>query len=394
MTLDMIVDMELSESQRSMVDAVTQIMADFDDDYWLERDRVGDFPKAFHAAMANGGWLGIAMPESAGGSGLGIVDAALMMHTVACSGGAMSAASSIHINIFGPHPIVTHGSERQRNAWLPDLIAGNTIACFAVTEPDAGLDTGRISTRAVRHDDHYRVDGQKIWTSTAQVADKMMLLTRTTPRDQVTRSVDGLTLFYTDLDRECIEVREIDKMGRKSVDSNMLFIDNLQVPLEHRIGEEGKGFEYLLHGLNPERVLIAAEAIGIGQQALLRATDYAREREVFGRSIGMNQAIAHPLAKCWMELQAAWLMTMDAASRYDRKLSCGAQANAAKYLAGEAAFSACERSVLTHGGMGYAREFHVERLFREVLIPRIAPVSPEMILNYISERVLNLPRSY
>jgi len=386
--------MQLNESQQRIVDSVGRIMNKFGDDYWLERDRTGEFPTEFHAAMAAGGWLGIAMPESAGGSGLGIFDAALLMHTVACSGGAMSAASSIHINIFGPHPIVTNGTAEQKRAWLPDLVAGKTIACFAVTEPDAGLDTGRISTRAVRDGDQYRVDGQKIWTSTAQVADKIMLLTRTTERDQVARSVDGLTLFYTDLDRSCIEIREIDKMGRKSVDSNMLFIDNLRVPVAHRVGEEGQGFSYLLDGLNPERILIAAEAIGIGQQALLRATDYARQRQVFGRSIGMNQAIAHPLAKCWMQLQAAWLMTVDAASRYDRNLSCGVQANSAKYLAGEAAFKACERAVLTHGGMGYAKEFHVERLLREVLIPRIAPVSPEMILNYISERVLDLPRSY
>lgn len=385
---------ELGESQQNIVDAVSQIMTQFDDDYWLERDRSGDFPHDFHAAMAAGGWLGICMPESVGGSGLGVGDAAVMMHTVACSSGAMSAASSIHINIFGPHPIVVHGTEEQQQRWLPDLINGKTIACFSVTEPDAGLDTGRISTRATRDGDHYRVDGRKIWTSTAQVANRIMLLARTTARSEVDRSIDGLTLFYTQLDRERIEVREIEKMGRKCVDSNMLFIDDLQIPVADRIGEEGRGFEYLLHGLNPERILIAAEAIGIGQQALSRATDYARDRQVFGRSIGMNQAIAHPLAKCWMELQAAWLMTVEAGSRYDRDLDCGAQANSAKFLAAEAAFNACERALMTHGGMGYAREFHVERLFREVLIPRIAPVSPEMILNYIAERVLNLPRSY
>jgi len=359
--------MELSDAQETIVQAIERIMEQFGDDYWLDRDRSGEFPRDFHATMAAGGWLGIVMPESVGGSGLGIGDAAVLMHQVARSAGGMSAASSIHINIFGPHPIVVHGTETQKQRWLPDLISGNTIACFSVTEPDAGLDTGRISTRAVLEGDHYRVDGQKIWTSTAQVADRIMLLTRTTPREQVNRSVDGLTLFYTRLDRNRIEIREIDK---------------------------GKGFEYLLHGLNPERILIAAEAVGIGQEALRRASDYARERQVFDRSIGTNQAIAHPLAKCWMELQAAWLMTLEAANRYDRGLSCGAEANAAKYLAAEAAFSACERAVMTHGGMGYAREFHVERLLREVLIPRIAPVSPEMILNYISERVLKLPRSY
>ncbi len=384
----------LTDNQRSIDQAVRRVCARFDDAYWLEHDRTGEFPSEFRQAMVEGGWLGIAMPEQYGGAGLGITEAAVLMHAVANSGGAMSAASTFHINIFGPHPIVVFGNDNQRQRWLPPLIEGRETACFAVTEPDAGLDTGNLRTEARLEGAHYVVQGRKVWTSTAQVADKLMLLARTTPRTSDVSSVDGLTLFYTDLDRERIQVREIDKMGRKAVDSNELFIDGLMVPIEDRIGEEGKGFRYLLDGLNPERILIAAEAIGIGRNALDRAKRYAKERVVFGRPIGQNQAIQHPLARSWVELEAGWLLVLRAAWTYDQGLACGADANAAKYFAAEAAFKACERALMTHGGMGYAREFQVERLLREVLIPRIAPVSQELVLCYLAERVLELPRSY
>ncbi|MDP6551341.1 MAG: acyl-CoA dehydrogenase family protein [Arenicellales bacterium] len=384
----------LTDNQRSIDQAVRRVCARFDDAYWLEHDRTGEFPSEFRQAMVEGGWLGIAMPEQYGGAGLGITEAAVLMHAVANSGGAMSAASTFHINIFGPHPIVVFGNDDQRQRWLPPLIEGRETACFAVTEPDAGLDTGNLRTEARLKGTHYVVEGRKVWTSTAQVADKLMLLARTTPRTSDVSSVDGLTLFYTDLDRERIEVREIDKMGRKAVDSNELFIDGLMVPVEDRIGEEGKGFRYLLDGLNPERILIAAEAIGIGRNALDRAKRYAKERMVFGRPIGQNQAIQHPLARSWVELEAGWLLALRAAWAYDQELACGAEANAAKYFAAEAAFKACERALMTHGGMGYACEFQVERLLREVLIPRIAPVSQELVLCYLAERVLELPRSY
>ncbi len=384
----------LTDNQRSIDQAVRRVCARFDDAYWLEHDRTGEFPSEFRQAMVEGGWLGIAMPEQYGGAGLGITEAAVLMHAVANSGGAMSAASTFHINIFGPHPIVVFGNDNQRQRWLPPLIEGRETACFAVTEPDAGLDTGNLRTEARLEGAHYVVQGRKVWTSTAQVADKLMLLARTTPRTSDVSSVDGLTLFYTDLDRERIQVREIDKMGRKAVDSNELFIDGLMVPIEDRIGEEGKGFRYLLDGLNPERILIAAEAIGIGRNALDRAKRYAKERVVFGRPIGQNQAIQHPLARSWVELEAGWLLVLRAAWAYDQGLACGAEANAAKYFAAEAAFKACERALMTHGGMGYAREFQVERLLREVLIPRIAPVSQELVLCYLAERVLELPRSY
>jgi acyl-CoA dehydrogenase len=387
-------DFSLSDEQLAIREAVGRICDSFDEDYWLERDRTGTFPDDFKAALIDGGWLGIAMPEEFGGAGLGITEAAILMHTIAGSAGAMSAASTVHINIFGPHPIVVFGNEEQKQRWLPDVVAGRTSVCFGVTEPDAGLDTGSIRTQAEKSGNGYVVNGKKIWTSTAGRADKILLLARTAPYDERAGHTRGLSLFYTDLDRDYVDVREIEKMGRAAVDSNEVFIDGLPVPLEDRIGEEGKGFQYLLHGLNPERVLVGAEAVGIGQRAIALASRYARDRIVFGRAIGQNQAIQHPLADSWMALEAAWLACMHAAWAYDSGRPCGAEANSAKYLGAEAAFTACERAVMTHGGMGYAREFHVERLLREVFIPRIAPVSPQLILCYIAERVLGMPKSY
>jgi acyl-CoA dehydrogenase len=388
-------DFSLSSDQQAIKAAIERICARFGDDYWLAKDKEGGFPHDFHKAFADDGWLGIAIPQAYGGAGLGVTEAALMMQTIAESGAGMSGASALHMNIFGLNPVVVFGSDEQKKRMLPPLIAGKDKACFAVTEPNAGLDTLKLKTKAVRKgNDRYILSGQKIWISTAQVATKMLILARTTPLEEITRRTEGLSLFYTDLDRERIDVREIPKMGRSAVDSNELFIDNLPVPVEDRIGEEGKGFEYILHGMNPERILIAAEAIGLGRAALRKAAGYAKERIVFDRPIGQNQAIQHPLAKCWMELEAANLMALKAASLYDKGEPCGVEANAAKYLAGEAAFRACETAVMTHGGMGYAKEFHVERYLREVLIARIAPVSPQMILNFIAERALGLPKSY
>jgi acyl-CoA dehydrogenase len=388
-------DFSFSPDQEAIREAAGRICARFGEDYWLEKDEAGGFPHDFHRAFAADGWLGICMPQEHGGAGLGVTEAAILMQTVAESGAGLSGASALHMNIFGLNPVVVFGSEEQKRRMLPPLIAGDDKACFAVTEPNAGLDTLKLKTRAVREgNDRYVLSGQKIWISTAQVATKMLILARTTPLDQVKRRTDGLSLFYTRLDRKHVEVREIPKMGRSAVDSNELFIDNLPVPVEDRIGEEGRGFEYILHGMNPERVLIAAEAVGLGRAAIRRASAYAKERIVFDRPIGQNQAIQHPLAKCWMELEAANLMVFKAASLYDKGEACGIEANAAKYLAGEAAFSACETAVMSHGGMGYAKEFHVERYLREVLIARIAPVSPQMILNFIAERALGLPKSY
>lgn len=387
-------DFEFTEEQQAIRDSIARLCSKYGDDYWLEKDRHGGFPDDFVADLADAGWLGIAMPPEYGGAGLGVTEAALMMQTIAETGGAMAACSAVHINIFGPNPIVVHGTDEQKRRFLPPLIAGKDRTCFGVTEPNAGLDTSRVETRAQKTNEGWVVNGRKIWTSTAQSANKILLLARTTPREQARKPTLGLSLFYTDLDRKYVEVQEIEKMGRKAVDSNAVFIDGLPVPDEDLIGEEGHGFEYLLHGLNPERVMVAAEAIGIGRLALGRAVEYAKDRVVFGRPIGQNQAIAHPLAQCWAELEAANLMCFKAAALYDAGRPCGAEANAAKYLAAEACFHATERAVMTHGGMGYAKEFHVERYHREGMVTRIAPVSREMILNYLSERVLGLPRSY
>jgi acyl-CoA dehydrogenase len=388
------VNFALSDDQQRIREAVLDVCRPFDDTYWLQRDRDGGFPEDFYRAMADGGWLGICMPSEYGGSGLGLMEAATMMRAVSESGAGMSGASALHMNIFGLNPVVVFGREEQKRRMLPPIVAGREKACFAVTEPNTGLDTTRLKTRAVRHGARYVVDGAKVWISTAQVADRLLLLARTTPLDEVTQPSQGLSLFYTALDRRHVQVREIDKMGRKCIDSNELFIEGLQIPVEDRIGDEGRGFHCILHGMNPERVLIAAEAVGLGHLALSRAAAYAKQRVVFNRPIGQNQAIQHPLAANWMALEAAWLMVCKAAWLYDQGLHCAAEANAAKYLAGEAAYDACQQAVMTHGGFGYAKDFHVERYLRESLIPRIAPISPQLVLCYIAEKVLGLPKSY
>lgn len=385
---------EITEQERAIREAVRQSCAPFGKDYWLARDADGQFPDDFYAAMAKAGWLGIAIPEAYGGSGLGVSEASAMMQTVAETGACMSGCASFHINIFGLMPIVVFGTEEQKRRFLPPVVNGSVRSCFGVTEPNTGLNTTQLKTRAVRQGDRYVVHGQKVWISTAQKADKILLLARTTPIEECKSHSHGLSLFYTDLDRSKVQVQLIEKMGRHAVDSNELFIDGLEIPVENLIGEEGKGFKYILHGMNPERILLASEAVGIGRVALRKATDYSNDRIVFNRPIGQNQAIQHPLARNWMELEAADLMTRKAAWLYDAGQECGSEANAAKYLCAEAGFRACEQAILTHGGFGYAKEYHVERYLREVMIARIAPVSREMILSYIAERVLNLPKSY
>ncbi len=387
-------DFAFTAEQESIRDAIAKICTGFDDAYWLMKDREGGFPVEFFKAMADAGWLGICIPEAYGGAGLGITDAAIMMRTISESGAGMSGASAIHMNVFGLNPVVVFGTEAQCRRMLPPIVSGKERACFAVTEPNTGLNTTQLKTRAIRQGDKYVVNGQKVWISTAQVAEKILLLARTTTLEEVKSPTHGLSLFYTDFDRSRIAVHEIEKMGRKAVDSNELFFADFEIPVDDRIGEEGRGFEYILHGMNPERILIAAEAVGLGKLALSRAAAYAKSRIVFNRPIGQNQAIQHPLAKNWMELEAAWLMVMSAGWQYDNGMSCGPAANAAKYLAAEAGFQACEQAVMTHGGFGYAKEFHVERYLREVMIPRIAPISPQLVLSFIAEKVLGLPKSY
>jgi acyl-CoA dehydrogenase len=383
----------ISDDHRAIREGVGAVVRRFDDEYWLARDGDGEFPKDFHRAMADAGWLGITMPPEVGGAGLGVTEAAIMLHEVASHGGGMAAASAVHINLFGPHPIVVFGSDEQRKRWLPRLVEGKDQVAFGFTEPDAGLNTTAIKTFAEKVPGGYRVRGQKVWTSTAQVASKIMLLTRTTKLD-CARPTDGITVFYTDLDRSKIEVRRIPKMGRNAVDSNSIFIDGLFIPESDRVGDEGKGFSTILHSLNPERLLVAAEAIAIGQDALRRAVQYAKDRVVFDRPIGQNQAIQHPLAERWMALEAAWAMVMKGAWLYDQHQPCGAEANTAKFLGARAGYDAALQAVLTLGGMGYAKEYHVERLLREVTITRIAPITEQLILSFVAEKVLGLPKSY
>jgi acyl-CoA dehydrogenase len=384
----------LTPAQQAIREEALQVCARFDDDYWLARDEDGVFPEAFCRALADAGFIGTAVPETYGGRGLGTVEAALVVQAISESGAANSGVSAIAVGLFGLKPLLRHASEAQRLRWVPPLIRRDDIACFGVTEPSTGHDTTRLKTRAVREGDHYRVSGEKVWISTAQQANKIMLIARTTPIEETARPMDGLSLFYTDLDRRYVEIRKIDKMGRACVDSNQIYFDGLPVPVADRIGEEGRGFRYLLEGLNAERILIAAGLVGLGRAALRRAIDYAKTRKVFGRAIGQNQAIQHPLAANWARLEAANLLALDTAGRFDRGEDCGAEANAAKYLAAEAAFSTCNDAILTLGGNGYATAFHVERYLREVMIHRIAPISPQLILSHIAERVLGLPKSY
>ena len=385
---------DFTPEQQQIRESVTRLCAQFGDEYWLKRDSDGHFPEEFCRAIADAGYMGIAIPTEYGGSGLGITEAAILMQAISQSGAGNGGVSSVSIGIFGLNPVVRFGTVEQKARMLPPIVRRDDIACFAVTEPNTGLDTTRLKTRAVRKGDRYVVNGQKTWISTAQVANKILLVARTTDESEASKPIDGLSLFYTDLDRSKVEIREIEKMGRKCVDSNQVFIDGLEIPVENRIGEEGKGFRYLLHGINPERILIAAGMVGLGRAALHKATEYAKTRVVFDRAIDMNQAIQHPLAQNWAELEAANLMAFRAAQLYDRGDDCGAMANTAKYLAGEATFSACINAIMTYGSMGYAKEHHVERYLREALIHRIAPVTPHLALCYIAERVLGLPKSY
>jgi acyl-CoA dehydrogenase len=386
-------DFELSTAQREIVAGVRALCARFPDAYWRERDARHEFPHDFYRAFADAGYLGIAIPEQFGGSGLGITEAALVMREAAYAG-AMNAASAVHLSIFGLMPVVVHGSEDLKRRFLPAVARGEIHVSFAVTEPDAGNDITHIKTFARRDGDHYVVNGRKVFTSKAQEAERMLLLTRTTPIENVTRKTEGMTLFFAELDRSAVEVRELAKLGRHAVDTNMLFIDNLRVAAGDLVGEEGRGFRILLDGLNPERILTAAEGIGIGRAALDKAVRYAGERIVFGRPIGQNQAIAHPLADAHARLEAAELMMLKAAWLFDRREPCGPEASTAKLLGAEAAFEACDRAVQTLGGYGYMQEYDVERFFRESRMLKIAPVSQEMVLNTISEHVLKLPRSY
>ncbi|KAA9164492.1 acyl-CoA dehydrogenase [Amycolatopsis acidicola] len=387
-------DFELSEDQATIRKAVAELAGRFDDQYWLEKDAAHEFPTEFYDAFAQGGWLGITTPEEYGGHGFGITEAALLLEEVSASGGGMNAASSMHLSIFGMHPVIVHGSEELKRRTLPRIVNGDLHVCFGVTEPGAGLDTTKITTFARRDGDEYVVNGRKVWISKAVESEKILLLTRTTKFEDAKKKTDGLTLFLTDLDRSKVDIRPIKKMGRNAVTSNELFIDDLRIPVEDRVGEEGQGFKYILDGLNPERMLVAAEALGLGRAALRTAVRYGNEREVFGRPIGMNQGLQFPLADSLARLDAAELALRKATWLYDNGKPCGREANTAKYLCADGGFQAADRALQTHGGMGYSEEYHVARYFREARLLKIAPLSQEMVLNYLGSHVLGLPRSY
>ncbi|MDV2477111.1 acyl-CoA dehydrogenase [Rhodococcus zopfii] len=387
-------DFDLTEDQATIRDAVRELAGKFDEQYWVDKDAAHEFPTEFYDAFAKGGWLGITTPEEYGGHGLGITEASLLLQEVAASGAGMNGASSMHLSIFGMHPVIVHGSEELKQRTLPRIVDGDLHVCFGVTEPGAGLDTTKITTFARREGDKYIVNGRKVWISKAMESEKILLLTRTTKFEDAKKKTDGLTLFLTDLDRSKVEIRPIKKMGRNAVTSNELFIDGLEIPVEDRVGEEGKGFKYILDGLNPERMLVASEALGIGRAALRRGVQYANEREVFGRPIGMNQGLQFPLADSLARLDAAELVLRKATWLYDNGKPCAREANMAKYLCADAGFQAADRALQTHGGMGYSEEYHVARYFREARLTKIAPLSQEMVLNYLGEHVLGLPRSY
>ncbi|MBI3458077.1 MAG: acyl-CoA/acyl-ACP dehydrogenase [Candidatus Rokubacteria bacterium] len=388
-------DFAFTEAQELIRKEVSALARTFGWEYWREKDRKAEYPFEFVGAFARAGWLGIVIPESYGGAGLGVLEASLMLEAICASGAGLSGASPIHFAVFPPMPIIKHGSDGLRERLLPGIAAGALSLAFGVTEPNAGSDTSRIQTTARRDGAGWVITGRKVWTSNARHSQKVLLLARTTPYEEVgPRKLEGLTLFVADLDPATVTIREIDKLGRAAVDSNEVIIDGLRVADEDVVGEVGRGFYHLLDSLNPERILVAVEAVGIGRAALERAAQYARERVVFGRPIGQNQAIAHPLATAWARLEAAWTLALRGAALFDRGLPCGAEANAAKLLAAEAGFEACDAALQTFGGFGYAKEFHVERLWREVRLYKIAPVSQEMVLNYLAERVLGLPKSY
>lgn len=387
-------DFNYTEEQEMIRSNVRQIADGFDLEYWRTRDKEKKYPHEFFRAFAEAGWLGIAIPEEYGGAGLGMQEACILLHEICASGAGTSGASPIHFSIFPPMPVIKYGTEEQKKLYLPKIASGETMLGFSVTEPNAGTDTSRITTQAIRDGDEYVISGRKIWSSNLQNASRTLILVRTTPYDQVEKKMLGMSLFLMDLKSEGIEIREIEKLGRAAVDSNELYLDNVRVPASDMVGEEGQGFYHLIAGLNGERLLVAAEAIGIGRAGLNMAIRYANERIVFGRPIGQNQAIQFPLAEAYSKLEVAELMMQKGAWLYDQGLSCGAETNVAKIRAAADGFEACDVALQTHGGMGYAKEYHIERLWREIRLYRIAPVSQEMALNYLGEHVLGLPKSY
>ena len=388
------VDMLSAEDEREIRTSLRKVMAPYTDEYWMRHDMDHEFAWDFHDAMAEAGWLGICIPEEFGGGGAGVQEAALLLEEVTGSGGALNAGTTVQVGLFGLEPIVKHGSEEQKKRFLPRAAQGKLQVSFGVTEPDAGTETTNITTFAEKVPGGYKVNGRKVFISRAEQAERLLLITRTTPRDKVAKSTDGMTLFLAKMDPDHIKVQPIPKLGRNAVSTNMLFIDDLFIPDEDRIGEEGKGFKYLLAGLNAERIIVAGGCLGMGRACLRRAVEYTKQRKVFGRPIGMNQGVQFPLAESLAKLDAVELLIRKAAWLYDNGQPCAKEANEAKLLASTWAFEAADRAMQFHGGYGYTNEYHIERYWRESRVQRIAPISNELVLAYLGEKVLGLPRSY
>lgn len=386
-------DFTEDDDLRQIRRAVAELASRFDHDYWARHDRDHSFPWDFYKAFADAGWMGITVPEEYGGGGLGIAAAGAMVETLASSGGAMNACTPLHLNMFGMNVVAKHGSEEMRRKTLTRVATGELHACFGVTEPDAGTDTSRITTTARRDGGGYVVNGRKVWISKAGESEVIVLATRTAPR-QDDAPMKGMSILLVDMDTPGISLGPIPKMGRNAVTSYEVSFDDVRVPADRLVGVEHDGFRVLLDGLNPERILIAHEALGIGRASVAAAVRYAGERTVFDRPIGQNQGIAFPLAEANARLDAAELVCRKAAWLYDNGQSCAREANTAKFLAADAGFFAADRALQTFGGMGYAEEYGIPRYFREARLMKIAPVSQELALAYIAQNVLGLPKSY
>ena len=389
------VDFALTEAQEQIRREARALAARFDDAYWRECDKEHRFPWEFYQAFADAGWLGIAIPVEYGGAGLGITEASILLEEVAASGAAMNGATALHLTIFGLNPVVKHGSADLKERTMPAAAAGKLHVAFGITEPNAGSDTTKLQTTALRKGDRYVVNGQKMFISRVLQSDLMLLLARTTPVDKVKQRTQGLSVFLVDirpLKGHGLEVRPLRMMMNHS--TNALFFDNMEIPADSLVGEEGKGFAYILDGMNAERILVASDSLGDARWFIEKAVTYSNQRVIFGKPIGANQGVQFAIARSHISTDAAQLMRDKAAALFDAGQPCGGEANMAKYLGAEAAWEAGNACIDCHGGYGYAEEYDVERKFRECRLYKTAPVNNNLILAYVGEHVLEMPRSY
>jgi acyl-CoA dehydrogenase len=381
------------DTHQELREAVRDLCRRFDSGYWQAVDEARGYPETFVTALTKAGWLAALIPTEYGGSGLGLAEASVIMEEINACGGN---AGSCHGQMYNMGTVLRHGSDNQKRHYLPKIASGEwRLQSMAVTEPSTGTDTTKLKTTAVRHGDHYRVNGQKVWISRIQHSDLMILLARTTPLEEVTRKSEGMSIFLVDLHQAMgngMTIVPIRNMVNH--ETNEVFFDNLEIPIENRIGEEGQGFRYILDGLNAERILIAAECIGDAYWFINKARDYANSRVVFDRPIGKNQGVQFPIAESYIETEAANLMRFRSCELFDQNLACGPEANMAKYLAAKASWEAANVCLQTHGGFGFAAEYDVERKFRETRLYQVAPISTNLIFSYVAEHVLGLPRSF